>query len=193
MGKNYCKIESKWCKFLKRGVCQCANASLDCVNRCPRLIEIETRRLADVLKEVDFEKTFNRLTYWFKNQESSKTGYKDVFDKLLTMKPNKHNLSDLFIEVNKVFEDDGECWLNVHGIMPKSPQKGYAIEFTPWNDWISMFIDQKTLDSLSKEEIVAACMYEMTFFGFEEEDVQDSHNDLINRYEECIKDIKGKV
>lgn len=111
------------------------------------------------------------------------------------MSPKKHKLDDLFIEVRIVKETDGNDWLNVSGVnvLGKSTAK-YGIEFNPWRDWVSSFITQKTLDTLDKEDIVAACLYEMTFFGFEEQRVQDEKNKIFNSIEECKKAVKdGKI
>ena len=105
MGKSFCKVENKWCKFLKRGVCGYCKETLDSVPRCPRLTEIETVRLSDVLKEVKFEDVFEWLIYWFPDQESSKEGYESVFNSLLERKPKKHDLNDLFICVERLKDD----------------------------------------------------------------------------------------
>ena len=195
MGKNYCKVEGKWCKLLKRGVCGETKTDLNQVNRCPKLAKIETRRLADLLKEVSFDPVFYKLCHWFNNQEGSRNGYESVFNKLVLMNPKKHRLDDLFIEIHIVKEDDGSEWLNVSGVsVLGSDTTSYGIEFNPWRDWVSSFITQKTLDTLEKEDIVAACLYEMTFFGFEEQRVQDEKNKIFNSIEECKKAVKdGKI
>ena len=185
MGKNYCNVEKKWCKFLKRGFCPMANTNIENVSRCPRLIAIETTRLSTLLQQVNFEDVFDRLTFWFNDQEKSENGYRKVFNYLRTLKPKKHNLSDLFILIDKVKEDNS-VWLNVHGVeVIKKDNKTYGIEFMEWADWVSMFITQETLNILSKEDIVAGCLYEMTFFGFDETTVMDSRNKLINSIEEA--------
>lgn len=190
MGKNYCKVEKKWCRFLKRGICGIANCKLAEVNRCPRLSEIETIRLYDLLKEVNFENVFTRLCYWFNDQKQSKEGYEKVFKTLLAMTPSKHKLSDLFITVDKVTEDNGDEWISVYGEdVLKKDNISYGIEFSGWNEWVSMFITQTTLDNFTKEDIVAGCLYEMTFWGFEEAKVIENRNMLV----ECAKDAKEKL
>ena len=195
MGKNFCKVEGKWCKLLRRGVCGETKTDLNQVNRCPKLARIETRRLADLLKEVSFDPVFYKLCHWFNDQEGSRNGYESVFNKLVLMNPKKHRLDDLFIEIHIVKEDDGSEWLNVSGVsVLGSDTTSYGIEFNPWRDWVSSFITQKTLDTLDKENIVAACLYEMTFFGFEEQRVQDEKNKIFNSIEECKKAVKdGKI
>ena len=180
MGKTFCKVENKWCKFLKRGTCTYCNSSLGEVSRCPRVAEIETTRLLDILKTVSFDDVFSALCKWFPNQgqEDCFEDYKKVMDILLSKKPKKHNLDDMFITIDKVIED-GREYLDVLGL-DHIRNKKYAIEFVPWADWISMYITQETLDTLSNEEIAAGCLYEMTFNGFSEEDITDKKNRMIN-------------
>ena len=67
----------------------------------------------------------------------------------------------------------------------------YGIEFEPWIDWVSMFITQSSLDTFTKEDIVGACLYEMTFFGFTENNVQNEKQKLIDSVNECKEQLKN--
>ena len=184
MNKNYCKIEHKWCKYCKRGRCAYCDKELAKVTRCPRLTEIETVRFYELLKSVKFEDVFASIMKWFKNQENSIEGYRKVFNTLLDMTPKKHNLTDLFINVEKVVEDDIE-WLDVSGYT-FDKKKHYSIEFESWNDWVSMFVTKETLDSLTTEEIVGACLWEMTYFGFDEGEVVETYGKILESVAECM-------
>jgi hypothetical protein len=88
-------------------------------------------------------------------------------------------------------EDDGTEWLNVTGVNVNTRQH-YGIEFCKWSDWVSMFITQETLDAFSKEDIVAACLYEMTFFGFTEKNVMDEKDKLEKSVEEAKEALKNE-
>ena len=48
---------------------------------------------------------------------------------------------------------------------------------------IHLFITKETLDRLSKEDIVAGCLYELTFFGFNE-------NKVLGKRDKMVDDIK---
>ena len=191
MGKNFCSVENKWCKFLKRGICGKTQTTLDIIEKCPRIEAIETRTFFDLLQECDFDQVFIKLCHWFPDQGKNKEGYHDVFEKLKTMSPRHHRLDDLFINI-RVIEEDGHKWMSIDGVnvLPGSKPINYGIEFCEWTTWISMFITQETLDKLSKEEIVAGCLYEMTFFGFTEEKVLKSEEDLRESVEEAKKKNK---
>lgn len=186
MGKNFCKLENKWCKFLRRGICNYSKLNLDDIEKCPRIAKIETTTLYNLLRLVDFESVFSRLIFWFSDQEKSKDAYKTVFDNLLRMSQNKHNLNDLFIKIET--DKDLDCeYMDVYGVKYNKSNIRYGLSFMSWSDWITMFIDNDTINSFSNEDIVAGCLYEMTFFGFSEEKVLDKRDKMI----EDINDLKN--
>lgn len=192
MGKNFCNVSYKWCKFCRRGNCEYSHTATESLAKCPRISQIETVQFADLLKSVDFETVFSRLCFYFPDQEHSKQGYKEVFETLLNIKPiPMNNLKDLFIDVSyqKDFLDNKE-YIDVSGIQVfNSDNKSYGIEFCPWKDWVSMHITRQSLDNFTKEDIVAACLYEMTFFGFTDAAVQEEAKKLKDSIEECKKSI----
>jgi hypothetical protein len=193
MGKKYCNIGHKWCKLFQKGICKVSNTKLEDIDKCPRIAAIETTTLYAILREVNFKDVFKRLCLHFKDQEDGEEVYEGVFNELLKKKLDGHyNLNDLFINIENVKEeDDGTEWLDVTGVNVNTRQH-YGIEFCKWSDWVSMFITQETLDAFSKEDIVAACLYEMTFFGFTEETVMDEKDKLEKSVEEAKKALKNE-
>src|SRR5690606_21284179 len=69
-------------------------------------------------------------------------------------------------------EDDEFDYHDVCGIRP-GETTSYAIEFRPWSEWLGMTVTEKTLASYTELEILAHCLFEMTFMGFDEETIQD--------------------
>ncbi len=165
-------------------MCVWCNRNIFDVSRCPRLSEIETVRFSELLKKVKFGDVFASICKWTPDQAKSFEGYKDVFNKIRKMIPQKHDLSDLFINVELVKDDKYGNWLNVDGYT-FDMKKHYSIEFCPWKEWVSMFVTQNTLDSFTPEEIVGACLYEMTFYGFNEKTIEEEKNKIFGAIEEC--------
>jgi len=62
----------------------------------------------------------------------------------------------------------------------------WALEFNKWCEFLGMEIDTETSNNieLSRADIVAHILYEMTFIGYEEEEIQDKMDDLKQRVEE---------
>ena len=170
MGKKYCNICRKWCKFLRHGVCTFENVGVDTLTRCKRLTDIETTRLATLLREVNFDVVFSILHDMFGENEEQRDGYLAAFNNLCTMRPKKHYLNDLFIKIERL---DGEIYVSAVNVFRNGHRK-YGIELMKWKNLISMFITNDTLNNFTKEEIVAGCLYEMTFYGFEESKVNEA-------------------
>jgi len=77
-------------------------------------------------------------------------------------------------------------------------EESYALEFRPWKEWLGMAIDSDTANNLdlSRADILAHVLYEMTFVGFDEIEVQSKKDNLDARLEEALalKDVKnGRV
>jgi hypothetical protein len=68
----------------------------------------------------------------------------------------------------------------------------YALDFTPWEEWLGMQIDPSTLLEFSESEIIAHCLWEMTFHGFEQNKIQTKVAELRSQ-SEAIKEIPLKV
>lgn len=180
--KLHCKIGNKWCKFCrqqkfadlstKAPVCTYCNKALGELTECPRIAEIKTKTFSEILHEVEFYKVFKQICDWWPNQCDCEHGYKIVFNKVRAMVPNPvHKLDDMFISiVNDEWE--GKLYPNVSGIQHNRPDISYGIEFEPWIDWVSHFITKETLNTFTPTEIAAACLWEMTFNGFEESVIQ---------------------
>ncbi len=114
--------------------------------------------------------------------------YKEVFEKLLFMDVEN---SDITIEVVQQKDDfDGEEYLDVSGTYknPKTEEEKFsqALELTPWNKWLGMEISQDGIIQFSELEIIAHCLHEMTFMGFEEEEIQNE----LSRIQGTIEEYK---
>ena len=190
MGKFYCTVEGKWCKLLRKNKCKVTGLELDDIDRCPRVKSIETVRFSDLLREVDFDNVYKRLVKWFPDQTDRLEQFRSVYEDLIERKPGIHHLDDFFIEVTEW--KDGSCsTLDISGKKPNGKIR-YGIEFYPWDDWVSMFITQDTLDKLSKEDIVAGCLYEMTYFGWTDEMVMERKRRMTMEFKEMKEEQKDK-
>jgi hypothetical protein len=83
---------------------------------------------------------------------------------------------------------DGEEYVDVSGKYkhPKNEEEKFsqAIEFTAWSKWLGMDISEESLLHFSELEIISHCLYEMTFVGFEEEEIQEEFNTIENSIED---------
>ena len=60
----------------------------------------------------------------------------------------------------------------------------YGLDLSRWEDWLAIRIPRSLLDRLPAAEIVAHCVWEMTFYGFTQEKVAAFRADLERRVRE---------
>ena len=108
----------------------------------------------------------------YPNQKNSKKGYKKVLEELRNKPTIQTNLS---IVLTKVKDEDGN-YVHVYGL--DNNKKEWAIEYTAWGEWINMEIEIKSYKKYKKLEIIAHCLWEMTWSGFSDKWVQTAWDKL---------------
>ena len=129
--------------------------------------------------------------------------YKIVLDEIRLLKPQDSEGMRLYVETVKdgddeyihVFGRDGKLLkessdFEYMDIDPDSDTANtevtYALEMESWEKWLDMNIETKVMAEFSIVEIVAACLYEMTFLGLTQEKIEEKREELSKR----IKDFE---
>ncbi|MBT9133171.1 MAG: hypothetical protein DDT33_01707 [Firmicutes bacterium] len=68
----------------------------------------------------------------------------------------------------------------------RNQEVSYGIEFTGWAEWLGMEIDQDSFSKYSESGIIGHCLWEMTFYGFTQDDIKKAI-DRINKSAEEAK------
>jgi len=82
--------------------------------------------------------------------------------------PIKTNLNILLTKV----KDGLGNYVRVNGL--DSKKETWAIEYIVWGEWVNMEIEVKSYKRYKKLEIIAHCLWEMTWAGFSDKRVQTS-------------------
>ena len=112
----------------------------------------------------------------YPGEKRNMSGYERVFNDLLLLTSID---SDITIVVkNSKDEFDGEEYVDVSGYFT-DPAKSIdeisnslALEFTPWEEWLGMDVDEQSLLEFSESELICHCLYEMTFISFDQKKIQ---------------------
>ena len=116
--------------------------------------------------------------------------YRNVFEKLKNLEPEDCQMKIVVTEHDCDPDDESEIktYVDVSGEDDTKDENGrtisYAIEFTDWKKWLGMDIATETLKSFSELEIIAHCLYEMTFIGYDETEIQEERKSLDKTIEE---------
>lgn len=115
------------------------------------------------------------LTSLYPDQNKSLAAYENVYDILLQMEPTD---SDTEIVLEQCYDDETneESYVAVSGLEKDGQNiqatETLSIEFVPWTEWLGMTISSDALKQYNELEIIGHCLYEMTFMGFDEEEIQ---------------------
>ena len=114
-----------------------------------------------------FQNPYNGRTY----QESEvEEAYKAIFTKLQDIAGIP---SDLVLIIKKFEYKEGQFGFDPAAYNEECPG-GYSMKASPWGDWLGLIISPETLEQFSYAEILAHCLYEMTWFGGTEEEVAET-------------------
>lgn len=140
------------------------------------------------LKEIipAYKVTFNEVFGFLQSQYGDDMAFKDeyahVYDFIKSINSTDKNVN-FKIGMGWIKDDiDNEEYVDVYGYNENG--ECLAIEFVPWEDWCNAELTESTM-KFSPIEIIANCLYEMTFIAFDEETIQ---NKLL-KMEEDVKEI----
>ncbi len=159
-------------------------------------------KLADLIASVTWDDVMAPLLWSYPDIEDSIEDHRLVFLKLGKL---GSVTSDMRVVVRETFREEIDdapfaevvrCngTLNREQddyIAPDPPDDEYAdtetlfsLVFRPWEEWLGMEIDPASLESYTGAQIVAHCLWEMTFHGFDQESIQRVIGDLKQRVDE---------
>jgi len=123
--------------------------------------------------------------------------YRNVFEKLNTLTPEDDDMLIVLTDCDTEFKGEKETYVDVSGRKrirePDRIDCSYAIEFVAWNKWLGMDLAEETVEHFTDLEIIAHCLFEMTFVGYEEEEIQeqfDAINDRVEEYKNLTEEEK---
>jgi len=153
---------------------------------------MKTKILQDIFSEVEWEKVWKTLIEFYPSQSYEEKDYFEVFWKIIGKVPV---IDDMYLDISYIEEENSEDnYYDVCGVRD-GDDNSYAIEYIPWDEWAGLKINEKLKWEYEKEEIVAHSLYELTYCGFVEEEIQarfkeimDDINEIENMTEEELEE-----
>lgn len=144
---------------------------------------------SDLVNKFEFKEVWERLVSLYPDQKKSKKGYANVFSELKSLSPVE---TEFIISITHVVDDlipeDTSEYDNVSGLSNKD-DISYAIEFTRWEQWLAMPLGENTLKNYSEIDILAHCLWEMTWSGYEQEEIQEKLDSITEAAEDIRKSL----
>lgn len=157
-------------------------------------------KLKQLINKEKFEEYFKIIVSHYPEQEKNKKGYELAFNEILSItKDTEHNLQIFISSEKDDFEDlnyikvsgiDGTYFTKNAPFLSEDniPLKDtgndlsnlvtFSIEYIDWETWLNCNIFEYKNTKFSNEEIVAHCLYEMTFCGYSNDDIKKQKEKL---------------
>lgn len=154
-------------------------------------------KLAEAIEKVSWAEMKACLLWNYADAEKSMAGHEMVFRNLGKLKPTSTTMR---IVIRKTFREglDEEPFTEVVGkdgtlnkeledfkYLNKSDDSEYAnseveyaLDFQPWEEWLGMEVDSATYQKYAYPEILAHCLWEMTFMGFDQHAIREEKQEL---------------
>lgn len=157
------------------------------------MLKTKTNRVLfkDKVKACNFRNVKEALLRLYPDQKKNIKGYRYVFQTLRLMKP-RYNKEGMIIDIRKVGRGRN-AYFSVSGVCrEKGIKQSFGIEYMPWSKWLGCEVNKQILKKMTKDEIVAHCLWEMTFMGFTQNKIRRELN-VLKRQVRDIKDGKVKT
>jgi hypothetical protein len=151
-------------------------------------------KLYDLIKSYNWLSVELTLLKLYPDQDKMLDEYRNVYEKLKITQPADYDELEIILaeyDCDTNFESEKETYVDVSGQKkipdPNDITNGYAIEFLEWDKWLGMDLAIETTKNFSDLEIIAHCLYEMTFVDFDEDAIQGQIKTLNDRVEDYKK------
>jgi len=140
----------------------------------------------EIIRKYEFDQVWPKLIEQYPNEQID--DYAAVFEYLRYAKPRS---ADWSIKISLVHEDD-DHYYDVYGVCAateddliqgykKGDEVAYALGFSDWDKWLGSEICPETADQYSELDILVHCLFELSFYGFDQEDIREQLNIIKNR------------
>lgn len=140
--------------------------------------------LKEMLKKTTIDSVLDELLISYPECIADKHHYKSVLEFIDQTPPINFNDFMIMVSLIDPSEDDGyeedideEAYLSIAGYSEKE-NLHFALGFSRWEEWANAeIIIQEDLE-IKTEELLAMCLYEMTFYGFNQDEIASELEDL---------------
>ena len=143
-------------------------------------------KFAELVYKYKWDEVCPALIYLYPNDQKNIAVFKMVFEQLQKL---THAESNMRIILEKVFDEFENGWYTCvsgkNGTLKKeenpeifkddkigNQEVSYGIEFVDWEEWLGMDIDPGSISNYSETDIIAHCLWEMTFYGYTKEAIK---------------------
>lgn len=154
-------------------------------------------KFAELVYKYKWDEVCPALIHLYPNDQKNIAVFKMVFEQLQTLIHAESNMRIILEEVFDEFENGWyTCVSGKNGTLKKeenpeifkddkigNQEVSYGIEFVDWEEWLGMDIDPGSISNYSETDIIAHCLWEMTFYGYTQEAIKKQSAQLKEKAE----------
>jgi len=143
-------------------------------------------KFAELVCKYKWDEICTNFIRLYPNDQKNIAGFKMVFEQLRTLTQIESNMRIILEEVFDEFENGWYiCVSGKNGTLKReenteifkddkigNQEVSYGIEFVDWEEWLGMDIDPGSISNYSETDIIAHCLWEMTFYGYTQETIK---------------------
>lgn len=167
-------------------------------------LKIENKMtLSEIMRTTHWVEVRAQLEWSFPCDKEFTPDYKHLFDTMLSMQPETNPMRIVLVKIEP--SEFSECTAidvigcngrrrrdeeqyfprDDNGKMDNADEEvQWSLSFEPRTKWLGMQIDATTLQAFLPAQIIAYCLNDLTFYGFDEADVVDFRDELNRHVEE---------
>lgn len=145
----------------------------------------------EILETVAFEDVWKAMVNEYPWQDGAFDAYLKVFNQLNELIPEPNDEGFRLAVVR--FEDESEPGTFIYDVfgIKLGDKERYGLNFSPWREWLSFEVVDKCVETYGAVAVVAHCLYELTFFGYEAADVEARIEKEIEILNERLEEIEN--
>ena len=140
-----------------------------------------SRALHDLVHGVRWDEVEAALLRLYPGEAEEVDRFRQAYERLAALTP----APSAFVIRFEWCTDELEEWLSVSGedgtLRDDGEPEGFALELTPWSEWLGMAVGEEVLREYGEADIVAHCLFEMTAVGFDEETIRAQLEEIERR------------
>jgi len=124
------------------------------------------KTIKDIIEYVSIEELNRSLKYFYPKDKNS---YNDVYKKIKSMERCAGFNGEVTLKLRRDFSEDCCLDYEAFSIGLKENDIEYSSSFLPWTTFANTPIEQQALDSYTYSEILTHFIWDITFFGDEQD------------------------
>ncbi len=144
-------------------------------------------KMKDIAKRTSWKKVKKAMLYYYPHERKNLEGYEKIYEKIKKYRNSKQEDEKEYLEVKLFIEnfgyDDEEDRDGYYSIATNK----YSCSFRSWKALANIKVKR---NNLRDADLVAHFLWEITFFGFQEQKIKKQGEELHNMCKNVEKDVE---